>query len=200
LTNLLLITGSSGVGKSHLLYATTSALSKKHKVLYLKANDFICEMVNALQNNTMQNFKRRFKTLDVLIIDNIDFLIAKDRSQEELLYTTEKLLDEGKVVIFAGNFNKGELRESDKLLSITSNSLSINIGDTSPMIRYSIIKNELEKLNMLTGDNLALLSSFYINGNVSQIKGLLKSIIYNAKETGIPINEHTINLFTEDVT
>jgi len=190
--NPLLIYGDVGLGKTHLMHAIGHAiLSQKPqaKVIYLHSERFVANMVRALQNNMIDDFKRNYRTVDALLIDDIQFFAGKDRSQEEFFHTFNTLLEDHKqIVLTCDRYPKEIVGLKERLQSRFGWGLTVAIEPPELETRVAILMNKAEHANVVLDYDVAFFIAQRIRSNVRELEGALKRITANAEFTGREIN------------
>lgn len=186
--NPLLIYGDVGLGKTHLANAIGNEIAAKSqhaKVLYLSSERFVNNMIKALQSNTIEEFKRVYRTVDVLVIDDIQFLAGKDRSQEEFFHTFNALIEDHKqIVLTCDRFPKEIPRLEERLQSRFGWGLTVAIEPPELETRVAILISKAEKINIKLDYDVAFFIAKRIRSNVRELEGALKRVIANADFTG----------------
>ncbi|MDD2723266.1 MAG: chromosomal replication initiator protein DnaA [Methylovulum sp.] len=186
--NPLLIYGSSGLGKTHLMHAIGNAAAQKNpsaNIIYLHSEKFVQDMVKALQQNSIDAFKQFYRAIDVLLIDDIQFFAGKERSQEEFFHTFNTLLEKKhQVVLTCDKYPKEIVGLEDRLKSRFGWGLPVSIEPPDMETRAAI----LMKKGQLAGVDLAQEVAFFIAkripSNVRDLEGALRRVIANAQFTG----------------
>lgn len=186
----LYLKAATGQGKTHLLHAIGHAYLAAHpraRIFYCSAERFMVEFVQALRQNQMIEFKSRLRGFDLLLVDDIQFIIGKASAQEELLYTIDALLAEGKRLVFAADRAPQALDGVEqRLLSRLSMGLVADIMPADIELRRLILEHRLARLSSSTevpGDVLGFLART-INRNVRELVGGLNKLIAYAQLTG----------------
>lgn len=189
--NPLLIYGGSGLGKTHLMHAIGNAIVKKNpeaKVVYLHSEKFVQDMVKALQQNTIDSFKEYYRTLDTLLIDDIQFLAGKERSQEEFFHTFNTLLEKKhQVVMTCDKFPKEIEGLEDRLKSRFGWGLPVTIEPPDLETRAAILMKKALIANVDLPQEVAFFIGKRIPSNVRDLEGALRRVIANSQFTGCPI-------------
>jgi chromosomal replication initiator protein len=189
--NPLLLYGGVGLGKTHLMHAVGNIILEKNpsaKVIYLHAERFVADMVKALQRNLMNDFKRFYRSVDALLIDDIQFFAGKDRSQEEFFHTFNALFEgERQIVLSCDSYPKEIKGLEDRLKSRFGWGLCVAVEPPELETRVAILmsKAELSKVNL--PHEVAFFIAKRIQSNVRELEGALKRVIANAYFTGQPI-------------
>jgi chromosomal replication initiator protein len=185
----LYLKAATGQGKTHLLHAIGHAYLASHpnaRIFYCSAERFMVEFVQALRQNQMIEFKSRLRGFDLLLVDDIQFIIGKSAAQEELLYTIDALLAEGKRLVFAADRSPQALDGVEpRLLSRLSMGLVADIQSADIELRRSILENRLQRFASVDvpADVIEFLART-INRNVRELVGGLNKLIAYAQLTG----------------
>ena len=190
--NPLFIYGGVGLGKTHLMQAAGNLLlqrSSAAKVVYVHSELFVNDMVKALKNNTMNEFKRYYRSLDALLIDDIQFFARKTHSQEEFFHTFNALLEgQRQIIITSDRIPKAINHVEERLISRFGSGLTVSIDPPELETRVAILeKKALEKGVDLPGD-VAFFVANTVRSNVRELEGALHRILANAGFTGREIN------------
>jgi chromosomal replication initiator protein len=198
--NPLFIYGGVGLGKTHLMHAIGNYIlhKKPHaKVLYLHSERFVADMVKALQTNTINKFKNFYRTLDALLIDDIQFFAGKDRSQEEFFHTFNALLEgQQQIVLTCDRYPKEISGVEERLKSRLGWGLTVVIEPPELETRVAILMSKAEQASIELPQEIAFFIAKRIRSNVRELEGVLKRIIANAHFTGRPI---TLDLVRESI-
>lgn len=185
----LYLKAATGQGKTHLLHAIAHAYLQEHprtRIFYCSAERFMVEFVQALKSNEMIEFKARLRGFDLLLVDDIQFIIGKASAQEELLYTIDALLAEGKRLVFAADRAPQALDGVEpRLLSRLSMGLVADIQPADIELRRAILESKLTRFAPLAvpADVIEFLART-INRNVRELVGGLNKLIAYAQLTG----------------
>lgn len=186
--NPLLIYGGVGLGKTHLMHAVGNQLLKqkpKAKVLYLHSERFVANMVKALQTNTMNDFKRYYRSVDLLLIDDIQFFAGKDRSQEEFFHTFNSLLEEQRQIILTCDRYPKEVNGlEERLKSRFGWGLTVAVEPPELETRVAILMSKAEQVGIFLSHEVAFFIAKRIRSNVRELEGALKRVIANSQFTG----------------
>ena len=189
--NPLFIYGGVGLGKTHLMHAIGNSILKQNpeaKVLYLHSERFVADMVKALQTNSINEFKRFYRSLNALLIDDIQFFAGKDRSQEEFFHTFNALL-EGQQQIFltSDRYPKEIEGVEERLKSRFGWGLTVAVEPPELETRVAILISKAEQSNIELPYEVAFFIAKRIRSNVRELEGALRRVIANAHFTGKPI-------------
>ncbi|OGT50081.1 MAG: chromosomal replication initiation protein DnaA [Gammaproteobacteria bacterium RIFCSPHIGHO2_12_FULL_41_15] len=186
--NPLFIYGGVGLGKTHLMHAIGNNILHKNpkaKVLYLHSERFVADMIKALQRNAMSEFKRYYRSLNALLIDDIQFFAGKDRSQEEFFHTFNALLDgQQQIVLTCDRYPKEINGLEERLQSRFGWGLTVAIEPPELETRVAILMSKAEQSRIHLPHEVAFFIAKNIQSNVRELEGALKRVIANAHFTG----------------
>ena len=186
--NPLFLYGGVGLGKTHLLHAIGNHMLRRHsgaKVLYLHSERFVADMVRALQTNSMNEFKRYYRQVDALLIDDIQFFAGKDRSQEEFFHTFNALLEsQQQVILTCDRYPKEINGVEERLKSRFGWGLTVSVEPPELETRVAILMTKAEQSRIDLPYEVAFFVAKRIRSNVRELEGALKRIIANAHFTG----------------
>ena len=190
--NPLFLYGSVGLGKTHLMQAVGNGMLKKNpklKVLYLHSERFVSEMIRALQTNTITQFKNYYRSLDALLIDDIQFFAGKERSQEELFHVFNSLLESGRQMIFTcDRFPKEVEGLEDRLKSRFGWGLTVAVEPPELETRVAILLNKAVQSNTSLSSEVAFFIAQRVRSNVRELEGALKRVIASSNFLGKEID------------
>lgn len=186
--NPLLIYGSSGLGKTHMMHAIGNAVLQKNPsaiVVYLHSEKFVQDMVKALQQNAINAFKEFYRGVDVLLIDDIQFFAGKERSQEEFFHTFNTLLEKKhQVILTCDKYPKEIIGLEDRLKSRFGWGLPVLIEPPDMETRAAILMKKAALVNIELAYSVAEFIAKRIPSNVRDLEGALRRVIANAQFTG----------------
>lgn len=188
--NPCLIYGGVGLGKTHLMQAIgcLSWQERGNKVIYITAENFTNEFVDAIKNSTTQKFKNKYRTADVLLIDDIHFLQKKNETQEELFHTFNALYDANKQIIFTCDRPVSELKNlSERLRSRFERGLSVDLLPPSYETRCAILSKKLEQRGVSIPQDVINLIAKNISSNVRDLEASLTKLIAYFELTKKPV-------------
>jgi len=186
--NPLYIYGSVGLGKTHLMHAMAKALREKNKgeIVYLSAEKFMYEFVRALRSNDSMAFKEKLRRVDVLMIDDIQFIAGKESTQEEFFHTFNALVDNGKLIIIAGDRAPMDLEGLDeRLRSRMGWGLVADIRPSTLELRLNIVKHKASLMNLELTDDVAVFLANKITSNIRELEGALNRLAVQADMSGV---------------
>lgn len=186
--NPLFLYGGVGLGKTHLMHAIGNQIIRdnpKAKVLYLHSERFVADMVKALQTNSMNEFKRYYRDVDALMIDDIQFFAGKDRTQEEFFHTFNSLLEsQQQVILTCDRYPKEINGVEERLKSRFGWGLTVAVEPPELETRVAILMSKAEQTKVDLPYEVAFFVAKRIRSNVRELEGALKRIIANAHFTG----------------
>lgn len=189
--NPLLLYGGVGLGKTHLMHAAGNTIQQNNpnaKVLYLHAERFVADMVKALQRNLMNDFKRFYRSVDALLIDDIQFFAGKDRSQEEFFHTFNALFEgDRQIILSCDNYPKEIKGLEDRLKSRFGWGLPVAIEPPELETRVAILMSKAQQSDIILPHEVAFFIAKRFQSNVRELEGALKRVIASSHFTGQPI-------------
>lgn len=186
--NPLFIYGGVGLGKTHLMHAYGNEVLRNKpdaKVLYLHSERFVADMVKALQNNTISEFKRFYRSLDSLLIDDTQFFSGKTRSQEEFFHTFNALLEGGQQIVMTSDRYPKEIEGiEERLKSRFGWGLTVAVEPPELETRVAILMTKASQSNIDLPYEVAFFIAKRIRSNVRELEGALRRVMANASFTG----------------
>ncbi len=190
--NPLFIYGGVGLGKTHLMHAIGNLIVEKKpdaRVVYLHSERFVGDMVKALQHNAINDFKRYYRTVDALLIDDIQFFAGKERSQEEFFHTFNALLEGQRPVILTCDRYPKEVKGlEERLKSRFGWGLTVAIESPELETRVAILVNKATQLHVELPNDVAFFIAKIVHSNVRELEGALRRVIASARFTGTAID------------
>lgn len=201
--NPLFIYGGVGLGKTHLMQAVGNAMVVKNpnaKVVYLHSERFVADMVKALQLNAINDFKRYYRSMDALLIDDIQFFAGKERSQEEFFHTFNSLLEGGRqIILTCDRFPKEINGLEERLKSRFGWGLTVAVEPPELETRVAILMKKAEQVNIDLPHEAAFFIAQRIRANVRDLEGALKRVIASANFTGRAIDVELVREALKDL-
>ena len=189
--NPLFIYGGVGLGKTHLMHAVGHAIVESNpqaKIAYVHSERFVSDMVKALQHNQMNDFKAAYRSLDALLIDDIQFFAGKERSQEEFFHTFNALLEgQQQVILTCDRYPKEVDGLEERLKSRFGWGLTVAIEPPELETCAAILISKGEAAGVRLSQDVALFIAKRIRSNVRELEGALRRVIANSRFTGQPI-------------
>ncbi len=189
--NPLFFYGGVGLGKTHLMHAIAAAIRVRaphRKVLYMSAEKFMYQFVRALRFKDTMSFKEQFRSVDVLMIDDIQFICGKESTQEEFFHTFNALVDQNKQIVISADKSPSDLDGlEDRLRSRLGWGLVADIHPTTYELRLGILEQKREMLKRAVPQDVLEFLAHKITSNVRELEGALNRIIAHAELTGAGI-------------
>ena len=189
--NPLFLYGGTGLGKTHLTHAVGNGILANKpdaKIVYMHSERFVQDMVKALQNNAIEEFKRFYRSVDALLIDDIQFFANKDRSQEEFFHTFNALLEGNQQIILTSDRYPKEIDGvEDRLKSRFGWGLTVIIEPPELETRVAILNRKAHECNVRLPTEVAFFMAKRLRSNVRELEGALNRVVANANFSGRPI-------------
>ena len=190
--NPLFIYGGVGLGKTHLMHAVGNLIRKQNpekKITYIHSEKFVSDMVRSLQLGAISEFKQYYRSLDALLIDDIQFFAGKEQSQEELFHTFNSLLERGSQMILTCDRYPKEINGlEDRLKSRLGWGLPVVIDPPGLETRVAITLSKAEEMGYKLDEESAFFIAQKVRSNVRELEGALKRVIANSNFTGKEID------------
>ena len=189
--NPLFLYGGVGLGKTHLMHAIAHYIrehNEEARIAYVHSERFVSDMVRALQHNSMNEFKTAYRSLDALLIDDIQFFAGKDRSQEEFFHTFNALLEgQHQVILSCDRYPKEVQGLEERLKSRFGWGLTVAVEPPELETCVAILMSKSRQFGMPLPEEVAFFIAKRIRSNVRELEGALRRVIANARFTGHPI-------------
>ena len=201
--NPLFLYGGVGLGKTHLMHAVGNKLKKERpdaKICYLHSETFVSEMVKALQLGAMNEFKKFYRGLNALLIDDIQFFAGKEQSQDELFHTFNSLIENGNLMIFSCDRYPKEIEGlEERLKSRFGWGLSVVIDPPALETRAAILMQKANDIGLALSDECAFFIADQVKSNVRELEGALTRVAANARFTNAEIDIDLIKNSLRDI-
>ena len=201
--NPLFLYGGVGLGKTHLMHAVGNKLKKERpdaKICYLHSETFVSEMVKALQLGAMNEFKKFYRGLNALLIDDIQFFAGKEQSQDELFHTFNSLIENGNLMIFSCDRYPKEIEGlEERLKSRFGWGLSVVIDPPALETRAAILMQKANDIGLTLSDECAFFIADQVKSNVRELEGALTRVAANARFTNAEIDIDLIKNSLRDI-
>jgi chromosomal replication initiator protein len=190
--NPLFIYGGVGLGKTHLMHAVGNRILQNNpdaQVLYMHSEGFVAEMVKALQHGTIDDFKRKMRSVNALLIDDVQFFAGKERSQEEFFHTFNALFESRQQIILTSDrFPKEVDGLEDRLKSRFGWGLTVAVEPPDLETRVAILQSKAQQLfGVELPNEVAFFIGKRVRSNIRELEGALRRIVANSQFTGRPI-------------
>ena len=197
--NPLLLYGGVGLGKTHLMHAIAWHITEREprrRVLYMSAEKFMYQFIRALRYRTIMDFKEQFRSVDVLMIDDIQFIAGKDSTQEEFFHTFNALVDQNRQIIISADKSPSDLEGmEERLKSRLGCGLVADIHPTDYELRLGILQAKAELIGAEIPDKVLEFLAHKVTSNVRELEGALNRIVAHSTLVGRALTLET----TQDV-
>ncbi len=188
--NPLFVYGGAGLGKTHLLHALGhEALKRGLSVLYVSSEMFTNDLISAIRSQRTKRFRAKYRTNDVLLLDDVQFLIGKERTQEEFFHTFNALHSTGKQIVLSCDRPPRALSAlEDRLRSRLGWGLIVDVQPPDFETRLAILRSKADDLGIYAGDDLLAYVARKASGNVRELEGALNSVVAHSRLVGAPLD------------
>lgn len=180
-SNPLFLYGGVGLGKTHLMHAIAWYIREHQphrKVLYLSAEKFMYQFIRALRNKDIVSFKEFFRSVDVLMIDDVQFICGKNSTQEEFFHTFNALIDNNRQLVLSGDRSPSDLSDmEERIRSRLGWGLVADINQTTYELRLGILQSKVERMKTDVPDNVLEFLAAKINSNTRELEGALNRVV-----------------------
>ncbi len=201
--NPLFLYGGVGLGKTHLMHAIAWHIRHTHperKVIYLSAEKFMYQFIRALRFNETIAFKEQFRSVDVLMIDDVQFISGKDSTQEEFFHTFNALIDQNKQLVISADRSPSNLDGiEERIRSRLGWGLVADIHQTSYELRLGILQAKVDKLGVAVPSNVLEFLAHKITSNIRELEGSLNRVVAHATLVGREISIETTQEVLHDL-
>ncbi len=193
--NPLFVYGRTGCGKTHLIQSVGNHLKKSYsniKVFYMTSEKFVVDVTNAIRQNKMNLFKEKYRKYDVLIMDDIQFLSKKEKSQEELFHLFNTLYDNNKQIIFSSDMHPNYLQNmEDRLKSRFSAGMVVDISPPDHESRVAILQAKSKQHNITLNPEVLDYLASMIGSNIRELEGVFNVVVVQSqlKDRELSLNE-----------
>ncbi len=189
--NPLFLYGGVGLGKTHLMHAIAWHIRKRNpqrRVLYLSAEKFMYQFIRAMRFKDTMSFKEQFRSVDVLLVDDVQFIAGKDATQEEFFHTFNALVDQNKQIVLSADKSPADLEGlEDRVRSRLGWGLVADIHPTTYELRLGILQSKAEKLGTAMPPKVLEFLAHKIVANIRELEGALNRIVAHSTLVGRPI-------------
>jgi chromosomal replication initiator protein len=190
--NPLFIYGGVGLGKTHLMHAVGNTIIDSNpdaRVVYVHSERFVSDMIRALQHNKIDDFKKRYRKVNALLIDDVQFFAGKDRSQEEFFHTFNALFEtRQQIVLSSDRFPKEVAGLEERLKSRFGWGLTVAIEPPDLETRVAILQSKASFLGVELPEDVAFFVAKRMRSNIRELEGALRRLVANSQFLGVPIN------------
>ena len=178
--NPLFIYGNSGLGKTHLMYAIANVLRRTHpefRIIYVKGEDFTNELITAIQEGNVQAFRNKYRMVDLLLLDDVQFIAGKERTQEEFFHTFNALYEAKKQIVLTSDRPPKEINTlEDRMKTRFEWGLLADIQPPDFETRIAILREKSTKMDVSLPDDVSTYIAQNIQANIRQLEGAVKKI------------------------
>ncbi|MBI5692293.1 MAG: chromosomal replication initiator protein DnaA, partial [Verrucomicrobia bacterium] len=201
--NPLFLYGDTGLGKTHLMHAIGHAILRANpdaRVAYLSTEKFTNEFIQALQENALTRFRQRYRHVDILLIDDVQFLAGKERIQEEFFHTFNDLFESGKQIVLTSDRRASEIQKLEsRLVSRFEWGLPADIQAPDLETRFAILRTKAQQLNCSLPEPILSFIAQHITKNIRRLEGALLKVSSYSALTNKPIDLPTVERLLHDV-
>jgi len=201
--NPLFLYSGVGLGKTHLMHAIAWQISRQQPartVIYLSAEKFMYRFIRALREQNTVDFKDQFRSVDVLMIDDVQFISGKDSTQEEFFHTFNALVDQGRQIVLSADKSPSDLEGMEERLKSRLNcGLVADIHATTYELRLGILQSKAEQMNILVPRKVMEFLAHKITANVRELEGALNRVVAHAQLIGRDITLETTQEVLHDL-
>lgn len=202
-SNPLFLYGGVGLGKTHLMHAIAWHIKQHNpsrKVIYMSAEKFMYQFVRALRNKDIMSFKDHFRSVDVLMIDDIQFICGKDSTQEEFFHTFNVLIDNNKQIVISCDRSPSDLDDiEDRIKSRLGWGLVADVHSTTYELRLGILQSKIEQMNLFIPNEVIEFLAQKITSNVRELEGALNKVIAHSSLIGKNISVSSTQEILKDL-
>jgi chromosomal replication initiator protein len=201
--NPFFIYGGVGLGKTHLLNAIGNAIRDRWagvRIAYVSSEVFTNELINSIRHDKTGDFRTRYRTIDVLLIDDIQFIAGKERTQEEFFHTFNSLYEDNKQIVISCDRSTKELADIElRLRSRFEMGLTADIQPPDLETRIAILKRKAEEEHFPLEDDIALFVATHVRTNIRELEGALRRVIAYKALTGRPMTVDFVKEILHDL-
>lgn len=202
-SNPLFLYGGVGLGKTHLMHAIALDILKNNqsrKVVYISAEKFMYEFIHALRNNSIMQFKEKYRTVDILMVDDIQFICGKNSTQEEFFHILNALIADNKQIVISGDRSPSDLENmEDRIKSRLGWGLVADIHNTTYELRLGILESKVELIEIKIPQKVLEFLASKITSNVRELEGALNKIVAHANLTKQEVTLETTQQILHDL-
>ncbi len=202
-SNPLFIYGGVGLGKTHLMQAIghfVNILDKNKKILYVTSEQFTNELINSIQTNQNEKFRNKYRKVDILLIDDIQFIADKDRTMEEFFHTFNELHSQNKQIVLTSDKPPQEIKSlEERLISRFAWGLVVDIQPPDLETRIAILRSKANNEGYDVSDDVINFIAKNVKSNIRELEGALSRIMAYSKLTSNSITEETAEIILKDI-
>ena len=201
--NPLFIYGNSGLGKTHLLFSIGHTIHEKYpkkRISYIKGDDFLIRLIDAIQKKKMQEFHNEFRNVDLLLVDDIQFIAGKQQTQEEFFHTFNAIYEAGNQIVITSDRPPKEMSLlDDRLRTRFEGGMMADVQPPDFETRMAIVRNKAAQLGLLLSDDALELIANKITANIRQLEGVIKKLSAYKEILNEVITAESVRRAIEDI-
>jgi len=201
--NPLFLYGGVGLGKTHLLHAIGHTIQRKHpklQVMYLPAEQFVNELISSLRFNRMPDFRERYRNIDVFMVDDIQFLANKERTQEEFFHTFNTLYSSQSQIVLSSDSSPRNIPAlEERLRSRFEWGLIADIQPPDLETKVAILRRKADQEGIALSDDVALFIARQVKSNIRELEGMLNRVVAFSSLTGKPLSLDLVKETLKDI-
>ena len=201
--NPLFIYGNSGLGKTHLMYAIANVLRRTHpeyRIIYVKGEDFTNELITAIQKADVQSFRNKYRVVDLLLLDDVQFIAGRKQTQEEFFHTFNTLYESKRQIVLTSDRSPKEMQLlDDRLQTRFEWGLLVDVQPPDFETRLAIVKNKAAQWGSVIDDDIAKYIAENVSSNVRQLEGAMNKILAYRDLIGKEMDEESANRAVRDM-
>ena len=201
--NPLFIYGESGLGKTHLLYAIAHKIHQNHpdyRIVYIKGDSFTNELIQAIREGRNPEFREKYRSADVFLMDDVQFIAGKKQTQEEFFHTFNTLYESGRQIVLTSDRPPSEMTQlEDRLRTRFEWGLLVDVAPPDFETRLAIVKNKAALLGMELPDKISAYIAENVTANVRQLEGTINKILAYKDLLGNDTDEETVTRAIQDM-
>ena len=201
--NPLFLYGGVGLGKTHLLHAIGHTIHRKHpklQVMYLPAEQFVNELISSLRFNRMPDFRERYRNIDVFMVDDIQFLANKERTQEEFFHTFNTLYSSQRQIVLSSDSSPRNIPAlEERLRSRFEWGLIADIQPPDLETKVAILRRKSDQEGIALSDDVALFIARQVKSNIRELEGMLNRVVAFSSLTGKPLSLDLVKETLRDI-
>ncbi len=201
--NPLFLYGGVGLGKTHLLHAIGHTIHRKHSnllVMYLPAEQFVNELISSLRFNRMPDFRERYRNIDVFMVDDIQFLANKERTQEEFFHTFNTLYSSQRQIVLSSDSSPRNIPAlEERLRSRFEWGLIADIQPPDLETKVAILRRKADQEGVALSDDVALFIARQVKSNIRELEGMLNRVVAFSSLTGKPLSLDLVKETLKDI-
>lgn len=201
--NPLFLYGGVGLGKTHLLHAIGHTIHRKHpklQVMYLPAEQFVNELISSLRFNRMPDFRERYRNIDVFMVDDIQFLANKERTQEEFFHTFNTLYSSQRQIVLSSDSSPRNIPAlEERLRSRFEWGLIADIQPPDLETKVAILRRKSDQEGIAISDDVALFIARQVKSNIRELEGMLNRVVAFSSLTGKPLSLDLVKETLRDI-